>query len=100
MAPTASAAIFVWACIGAQRMKVFYRRRICRLNEMSMDGDILEHDLSRLLQQHPAGLSSRRIGAILNKPAHVVMGRLVVLQKEGKAETVASLVRILWGPKG
>ncbi|MFB3894554.1 MAG: hypothetical protein ACE15C_21335, partial [Phycisphaerae bacterium] len=48
--------------------------------------DIPEHNLVRLLQEHPAGLSSRRIGAILNKPAHVVMGWLVALQKEGKTK--------------
>jgi very-short-patch-repair endonuclease len=50
------------------------------------DEAISVHDLARLLQQHPNGLSSRRIGAILNKPAHLVMNRLVALQTEGKTK--------------
>ena len=52
---------------------------------MRTGGDILEDDLARLLQRWPGGLSARRIGAMLNQPAHLVMGRLVTLQKGGRA---------------
>lgn len=50
---------------------------------MGADLNVSTDELARVLCQYPVGLSSRRIGAILNRSPRIVIERLIELQRAG-----------------